>query len=250
MNLKIFTTLLLMLLTLAACGKKGPVRPKLLPLPAAPANLTVEQRGAHFLLSWDIPRLNQDGSPFEPENFRILRMRYQPADECVNCRDDFSVVGEVDLNYLQGVRRIGERLFWWDEEPAVDYAYRYQVLATTATGRAGAAAQVHRLCVVGPPSPLNLQAEGFDQLIRLKWEPPAEIPGQLVGYKIYRWEPDNPLPLQALGERSAAENSFEDFGLENGRTFLFAVSTVSDIRGYRTESLPTEPVAAAPQAGR
>jgi hypothetical protein len=151
---------------------------------------------------------------------------------------------------LQGVRRLGDRLFWWDEAPAVDYGYRYQVLATTATGRAGAAAPAQRLYVAVPPPPQNLQAAGLDQLVRLNWEPPAEIPGQLVGYKIYRWEPDNPLPLQALSERPAAETSYEDFGLENGRTFLYAVSTVTDIRGYRTESLPTEPVAVAPQAGR
>ena len=116
------TTLLfisLMVAALAACGKKGPVRPKLLPLPAAPAGLAVEQRGNHFLLSWEIPERNQDGSPLtDLQGFRVERMIFQSGEDCPECREDFKLAAEIDLEYLRNAARQGNRLFWWDIEPA------------------------------------------------------------------------------------------------------------------------------------
>ena len=195
---------LLILLLLAGCGNKGPVRPKLLPLPAAPAPVTLEQRGEAFLVSWHIPKVNQDGSPLTGlQGFRVYRMPYRPGEDCPGCRDDFTLLRTVDLDYLQEVRREDERLFWWDEQVRPDFGYVYQVVAMTAGGRAGAPGEARRLFVAPPPAPQELRAAGFDHLVRLQWRAPAELSRRIR--RLRRLPPHNghsPLPAADQPETS------------------------------------------------
>ncbi|MFA7535505.1 MAG: hypothetical protein WCY68_05405 [Desulfuromonadales bacterium] len=243
--------LTLILTALVACGKKGPVRPKLLPTPAAPAPVAVEQRGERFLLSWDIPRKNQDGSSLtDLRGFEIARMRYRPAEDCPECRQDFVPVRSVDLEYLQGVRRSGERLFWWDDQPQPEFGYIYRVTPVTIAGRAGRPAEAGRLYAPPPSPPQQQQGTGHDRLVRLDWQPPADGTGDLLGFYIYRWQPDTPVPLQPINERPLAETFYQDFAVENGRTYLYSVATATGIDGDPVQSTLPEPVKVTPEAGK
>ncbi len=188
------------------------MRAKLLPVPAAPAPVAIEQRGDRFLVSWKIPKSNQNGSPLtDLQGFRVSRMRFIPGEECPDCRPDFTLVREVDLDYLRGVRRLDDRLYWWDDQPQLDYGYVYQVVAMAAGDRPGIPAEARRLFVSIPPPPQQLQATGLDRLVRLRWAPPAEIPGKFLGYYVYRHEADADLPLQPINSAAADGARFRRF---------------------------------------
>lgn len=250
---KNLTIILLLVITsvVTACGNKGPVRPKLLPLPAAPVALAVEQRGDDFLLSWGIPQRNQDGSPLtDLQGFRIERMSYQPGEDCPDCREEFRPAAEIDLEYLRHASRLGDRLFWWDIDPAPGQGYRYRVLPVTRRGQLGAPAKGLRLFVPPPPPPTEVTAAGQDRLVRLSWQAPAEPAAEIVGYNVYRRGPGDPPPLQPANGRPVAATSFDDFGLKNGQTYLYTVATVIQIRGVAAESAPTAEIEARPTEGR
>jgi hypothetical protein len=245
--------LLMLLALLAACGKKGPVRPLRQPLPAAAPGLEARQLGDRVLLSWGVPRLNQDGSPVKDlEGFRILRMRYDLTQDCPECRDTSTLLREVDLDYLREVRRVGDRLYLWDDNLETGFGYQYRVVPFTSRGREGEAAQL-RLPFVPPlPAPAALSAASHDRLVRLSWQPPAEKRGgvEMLGYNLYRRSDSDPFPELPLNREVVAATAFDDFGVENGQTYVYAVRAVARILGHTVESPLSATAAATPEEGR
>ncbi|MBE0598918.1 MAG: fibronectin type III domain-containing protein [Desulfuromonadales bacterium] len=248
--MKKITVLLFILLALAACGKKGPVRPQLLSLPAAPTALSIEQRGERFLLSWGVPDLNQDGTPLtDLAGFRIERLRYDLTEGCPECRDDFQPVVVIDLDYLRDTQRLGDRLLWWDAVPRPGSGYSYRVVPVTVKGRDGAPARQKRPFVAPPSPPQQLVATSHDRQVRLDWQrPEAAADGQVTGWHVYRWLPTGSVPLVPVTSRPLTDPFFEDLGLENGQTYLYTVTTIVEQHGFSAESLPAETVRAQPRA--
>lgn len=244
--------LLLLLILLAGCGKKGPVRPLKQQLPAAPKALEVQQKGTRFLVAWDLPRTNQDGSALtDLEGFRVFKMKYDLAQDCPECRDTSVLLLDVDLDYLRDVRRSGERLYLWDDELDPGFGYQYRIVPYNSKGRDGEPVSL-RLPFVSPPAaPGGLVAESHDRLVRLHWQPATVVGAEveLLGFNLYRREGDEPFPFPPVNLEILPEPTFEDYGVENGRTYIYSVRTVSRIRGNTVESPLSETAEARPQAG-
>jgi predicted small lipoprotein YifL len=245
-------TLLMLLLVLAGCGKKGPVQPLRQPLPAAPEALTVQQKGDRFLVAWRPPARNLDGSALENlEKFRVYKMRYDLANDCPECRDTSVLLQEVDLDYLRDVRRVGERLYLWDTELEAGVGYQYRIVPVNTKRREGAPV-ILRLPFVNPPAaPGGLAAENHDLMVRLRWQPVTEAgaEAELLGYNLYRREGDEPFAFAPVNPEILTEPTFEDYGVENGRTYIYSVRTVARIRGNTVESPLSATAEARPQAG-
>jgi hypothetical protein len=244
--------LLIFLLLFAGCGKKGPVQPLKQPLPAAPEMLTVQQAGDRFLVSWRPPVRNQDGSESKDlEKFRVYKMRYDLADDCPECRDTSVLLQEVDLDYLRDVRRIGDRLYLWDTELEPGYGYQYRIVPVNSKRREGDSTLLRVPFVTPPQAADGLTAESRDRLVRLRWEPATELreDGELLGYNLFRREGTEPFPFSPVNREVLAEPAFEDFDLENGRTYIYAVRTVVRIAGKTVESALSSSVSATPQPG-
>ena len=249
MNFKRFSILLIILLLLAGCGRKGPVQPLRQPLPAAPEALMVQQLGMRFLVAWNLPRSNQDGSPLtDLEGFRVFKMRYDLAQDCPECRDTSVLLLEVDTEYLREVRRVGDRLFLWDDEVEAGFGYQYSVVPHNRKGRDGEAVRLRVPFVQPPAAPAGLAAESRDRLVRLRWQ--AVAAGEdLLGYNLYRRKADEPFPLAPQNREVLSETAFEDFDVENGQNYVYAVRTVVRSLGERVESTLSGPAQATPQAG-
>ena len=244
---------LLLLLTLAACGKKGPVRPLLQALPAAPQNLTVQQQGKRFLLSFGLPTRNQDGSPLtDLQGFQVYKMKYDPAQDCPECRDTSVLLQSIDLDYLRGVRRSGDHLELWDRGLEAGFGYQYRVVPVNRQGASGLPVVVKRQYFQPPPAPLALQATSHDQMARLQWQPPStgSPAGELEGFNIYRRRPGSPFPPLPVNHTPVKKSPYEDFGLENGTTYEYALRSVIKVSGVEVESPLSDTVAATPEAGR
>lgn len=252
MGIRRFFILIFLLCLLPGCGKKGPVRPLKQPLPAAPEALSVQQKGDRFLVSWRPPVRNQDGSELTNlEKFKIYKMRYDLADDCPECRDTSVLLLEVDLDYLRDVRRIGDRLYLWDDELEAGIGYQYSVVPFNARGRQGDSARQRIPFVSPPPPPVRLTAESHDRMVRLRWQPPAEVAAEAerVGFNVYRREGSDAFPLLPVNREIQVEPTFEDYSVENGRTYEYAVRTVVRLLETKVESQLSNPATATPQPG-
>jgi len=236
----------LALLLCAACGKKGPVRPLLKPLPEAPA-AEARQQGGAVLLSWTIPTSNQDGTPLtDLQGFIVYRMDYDPEEGCPDCREPSAVLREIDLDYLQGAVRIENRLIMRDSETEVGRGYRYRVVPLTTGGLSGAGTSLSLPLSAPPLPPENLQAEGHDRLIRLTWSPA----GPEATYNLYRQAAGEPTPMTPLNRQALTEPSYDDFAVENDKTYVYSVRTVDRVAGHPVESDPSPPLETVPVPGR
>ena len=235
---------LLLILILAACGKKGPVRPLLGSLPAAPPDLQIAQQGESFILAWDIPTQNQDGTDAEePDGFRIYRSEYAAAEGCPTCRDPQELVAKIDLDYPIAYRIRG-RLYWRDLNVVAGSGYHYRVTPVTQAGREGEAATAYRDWMTPPQAPEQFLARAEKDRIALSWQPPAQLPADavLVGYNLYRHRLDRPFSIVPLNLQPLENRQITDQVPAAGQTFEYRVSTVVRFGESLVESAPTEGV--------
>ncbi|HBT82219.1 MAG TPA: hypothetical protein DEB35_01890 [Desulfuromonas sp.] len=238
-----------LLLCLPACGRKGAVRPLLKPLPGPPPGFTVRQDGARLLLSWDLPKTNLDGSPLtDLQGFRLYRIEFEPGRDCPECRDPDQPRADIDIDFLRGVVRQGDRFYLWDEAVRGGSGYRYRLKGMTRQGREGDGAQVSRIINLAPSPPRAPVAVALDRLVRLSWSAPESTPvgGRPLGYNIYRWVDGEPLPYLPLNSDLVTTEGFEDFGLINGTNYHYVVRTVVQFGADVVESSASEAVAATP----
>lgn len=242
--------LLLVMLT-AACGKKGPVRPKLTSQPLAPSEVTLMQQGKLFVLAWTIPAKNEDGSPVEDlRGFRILRLAYDAAEACPTCRDPQQEVAKIDLDYPHPGQRIGQRLYWRDTTILPGSGYRYAIVPLSIGGQDGPAASIHLAAQQAPAEPAALQAVAGDGQVQLSWAAPVLPTGSLLtGYNLYRRTGQRPFPIVPVNPEPLKEPRLTDRGLNNDLTYEYRVSAVIEHDGQRLESQPTPAVVVTPKAG-
>lgn len=250
------TTLALLFLALAAlpaCGKKGPVRPRLAALPAAPAEVQVAQQGEDFLLSWASPERNQDGGPADDLfGFHIYRLVYVAADGCPTCRDPDELVATIVLTRPEPAVRLGKRLYWRDAAVAPGTGHAYLVVPVTIGGYEGDSAGTYRAWLAPPPAPLELHAEAGDRQVRLTWTPPASLPDgqQLLGYNIYRRSSGGVFPPVALNAEPLREPRLTDLVGEAGREAAYRVTTVVRSGEQLLESAPSPETTVTPRGAR
>ncbi|MFO7981971.1 MAG: fibronectin type III domain-containing protein [Desulfuromonadales bacterium] len=252
MNLQPFIFILIFGL-LTGCGTKGPVKPLQKPLPAAPPEISLAQKGERLLLSWQSPETNQDGSELtDLARFRIYRMEYDPDDDCPGCKDTSTLRREVDLEYLKNVARRDGRLYFWDEEVKIGTGYSYRVAPVTEKRREGAPAETRRAVIAPPRPPSELSVRGLDKQARLRWNESsaADAEGEILGYNVYRAVGDQPFVGAPVNSKIVAIPEYEDFGLENGRTYRYAVRSVARKENLMVESAFSESVKVVPRAGR
>jgi len=250
MKLRHGLTIMICLTLLVACGKVGPVKPLQKALPSAVNNATLDQKGNALLLAWDIPTTNQDGSPLNNlKGFDIYRSDYNLAKGCPECRPPKNLLRQVDLAYYQSTNRNSKRIFVWDSGVEEEVGFRYRIVPITIEGHAGAEILIHRPCYSAPYPPMDVSGEALDKQVRLSWSA-AEESRQgvtIVGYNIYRRSGDNYFAAQPINDTPVIETAYEDFQVNNGTLYTYAVRTVIDLADQRLESPLSSPINLKPQ---
>lgn len=244
----LLTTLLL--LGLAGCGHKGPVRPRRQPLPAAPEHLLLRQQGTQMLISWTMPERNQDGTELtDLAGFKVMRMDYDPAEDCPDCRDTSELLRQVDLQYLRNVQRRDGRFFLADPGLEPGRGYQYRIIPYNRWGQDGTPISGRQVLSLIPPAPQALQAQAAGGSLRLNWQAPQERPGdmELMGYNVYRRRPGRPFAVAPLNPRPVTETTYEDRSFQSGRTYLYAVRAVVRYQQHEVESRLSKAVIATPR---
>lgn len=245
--------ILLACLALAACGFKGRPLPLQQPLPEAPANFQALQRGENMLLSWAIPEKNQDETQLtDLAGFNLYRMIYDPREACPECLDRSLLVQSIDLDYLVDAQRVDQRIFVIDQGIRPGKGYFYRVTARTAAGLQGASAEIRRESAPAPEAPRGLSATGLDRLARLEWQAvvPSSSAETLLGYRLYRGEANGRIGPVPVNSELLTTTRYDDFGVENRRTYRYQVRSVIKRADLILESRPSAIASTTPRVGQ
>ncbi|HUP44734.1 MAG TPA: hypothetical protein VM779_04390 [Thermoanaerobaculia bacterium] len=215
--------LILLVILLVACGKRGDPRPPVPLIPQATSDLVVTQRAGRIVLSWSYPALTTTGVSLQGIR-RIVVYRYAqelppsattepqqpPEPGALHAVEAFRKVPELTavqfaklserVNSIESAdvagATIGARVVFDDTPPFVSSSGRplrltYGVVTEGLSGRSEPSnlISIVPLPVASPPP--SLVATAAAEGIRLKWSTPEQsiVPGAdpvIAGYNIYR----------------------------------------------------------------
>ena len=201
----------LVALALGACGRRGPPVPPEITVPQAVSDLTAAEREAGIEVAW------------------TFRLQEPPS------------------SYLRG-----NRIVYLDRRDLA-YGRRYTYVATTtdAQGRTSPpSARVSITYVAPPEAPQALRAEPGDHTVRLSWQPPTRlVDGTPVtdplAYEVLR-AGDLGAEPSPVGRTPRGTTSFEDPGVENDRTYYYAVRAIRAADTVTAAGEASERVAVTP----
>ncbi len=242
---------LLALILLAACGKKGPVRPLETLRPGAPTALELHQQGETLLLGWQLPTQNMDGGGIkQPPLLDIYRLTFDPRDNCLECPDRSILWHSINPEFPDPAQRVGARYQLRDRQLQAGTGYQYKLVPRNAVGENGRAVILRQIFTTPLTAPGQFSAAAQDSSVKLSWQAVSLPPDALLlGYQVYRRQdaggatpyPINPKPVQ--------QTRFEDFGLQNGSRYHYRVRALIKRGEQQFEGLSTEELAVIPRTG-
>ncbi len=247
----LITISLFLLAGLTACGKKGPVRPKIARLVEAPTDVTLQQQGNLFVLGWTIPTENHNGSAEDLTGFRIKRLSYDVTDGCPTCRDPQQEIADLGIKDPSPGQRIGNRIYWRDLDIRQGIGYSYAIVPITLGNIEAPFTTIHLDALQPPASPTDLKVVAGDTQVTLDWTAPKLSEGmQLLGYNLYRRQAKRSFPIVPVNTEPLQKTHLLDRGLDNGRAYEYRVSALVRINTRQLESMATPGALITPQKGR
>lgn len=273
-------TAILLILFLAACGKRGdPIAPVPV-IPKATSDLAVTQRGDVVELSWSYPSLTAAGESLRDVT-KIVVYRYleglpaslagknpvtatpgatEPGtplpvalfkDVPVITPDQF-VKLKVRLDTLNATAiptyTVGARVLYADRPPGKTEDGRparvtYAVVTQTESGTSELSNLATIVPLVAPNPPTGLAAKAVQEAVVLAWTEPAKREGaDVAGYNVYRFSPEG--PIDELGTpvnaEPLAETTYKDAPPYG--SYRYAVTTVASVGPPLVQSEPTPSV--------
>lgn len=235
------------LVLLSGCGKKGALIPPEALAPAPVSDLALAQKGGRFQVSWSAPSKEEGGATLKDlAGFQLFkRMLLPPAQDCETCPSAYSQLARIDLDYLQGVRRVGNLFLVDDGDLKQGKSYQYKVRSFTTDGTQSRDSNVVRRSAVTAPLPPVLEALSSETGVVLAFValPPEE--GTLIGYNVYRSkmaETPATSPAELISPLNATPitgTTFEDKGLLIGVRYSYIVTTLAAVNGETVESAPS-----------
>ncbi len=252
---------LLAVLSLVACGKKGPPVPPEIRLPQPVSALTGVVREGGVELAWTNPTRRADGTPLRD----LVRLRvFRTDDAGVGTPKPAMLAGGRIAGY-QEVAAIplvggpppgstvieGSRVRFTDREGiASGRRYTYVVLADDSAGRVSPPSpRVSLTFLTLPASPTGLRAEEGEGQVRLAWEAPRLVDGSqppvALAYEVLR-APTAEAPLEVVAPL-VTDTQYVDQKLENDRTYHYAVRALRREDGTTARGETSGRVAATPR---
>lgn len=231
---------LLATLALAGCGRKGPPVAPERRLPQPVGDLGAVVRDGAIELAWTNPtrrmdntrlrdlaaarvyRVEDDGAG-EPRPALLVRDRVAGYTEVVAIRLEAPAPATVETGRVR-----------WPDREGLAYGRRYTYVVITADAQGRWSPPSRRLSVAfvpAPEPPRDLRVDAGEQEARLTWAPPARLldgsdaPAGAIAYEVLR-APEAEAPLAPVTRTRSGETRLTDRGLENDRTYYYAVRAI------------------------
>ena len=249
---------LVVVLVLAACGKAGPpIAPQFrLPVPVSDL-LGVVESGA-IMLTWTNPQRSADSTRvrdlvetrvyrtedagfLEPKPALLTQGRIAGYQEIAVIRLSAPAPAVVQGGRVRLVDREGLRF---------GQRYTYVVIAEDSMGRVSPPSRRLSLTFLAPPeAPAAPTVEAADAEVRVRWQPPARLldgsePGPLT-YEVLRAATADG-PAGVVLTVPAGQTLVVDKGVDNDRTYHYAVRAIRREAGTAARGEPSPRVAATP----
>jgi len=246
-------------LPLAACGRKGrPVAPEAR-APQAVLDLTGVVREAAIELTWTLPGRRVDNTRLRQlAQARVFRVDDAGTGEPKPALlDDGRIAGYTEVASIRldtpAPQVAGGRVTFTDLRGlAPGRRYTYVVLTGDPLGRISPPSRRASVTLIAAPEPpAGLTAAAGDAEVRLAWTAPARLldgsaPTGDLAYEVLRAAAAD-APLEPLRPGAVAGTTLSDRGLENDRTYYYAVRAVRTLHGTTAYGAATSPVAATPR---
>lgn len=213
--------------SLAGCGKKGPlVYPDML-LPGPPQAVLLDQSGEFLRLSFDLPTKDRTGKSLKEELQSVVVLRKSVASGgCSSCLDEYRQMLAIDPANPVPAQRKGNRIVWIDQQTGLGEIYQYRIKIVQRGGEAGSLADTIKAKVQMPPAAPGLEArQEFGGVVVVTVSPKALVDTtELVGYQLYRASYDNINDMEPLGGLTN-ELRFVDQSVQRGMVYRYAART-------------------------
>jgi hypothetical protein len=249
----------LVLVTLGACGRKGPPVAPERRVPQPVADLRGVVRESEIELAWSLPRRRVDNSRLtDPGLARLFRTDDAGTGEpraalLANDRiAGYTEVASVRLAEPPSPLVHDGRVVLADSRDLVrGRRYTYVVVTTDAQGRTSAPSPRLTLAFVATPLPPDrLRADPGERQVRLGWQAPARFADgspvtEPLVYEVLR-APTADAPLAPIARTGPGETSAVDRGVENDRAYYYAVRAIREHGTTTAEGAASARVAATP----
>jgi len=235
------TCFVALLLSLAACGRKGQLIPPEALVPATVGNLQVQQQGESFRISWSAPGKEQSGRPLRDlAGFRLLRRQLLPGDQdCSACSDAWQLIATVDMDLPLNVEKSGGNYIFRDRGVKPTSSSQYRLVAFSKSGGISRPATSPLKKFLPPPAPPVLKATTTPTAIRLELQPGGTAPQEIAGYNIYRRSAGEPIPPLPLNRSPLPGPVYEDMAVAYGSSYRYAASQLLKSGDELVESEPS-----------
>jgi hypothetical protein len=189
-------------------------------LPSAPTTFAAQRGNAQVNLTWLLPT-NNGGATVT--GYKIYK-------------------GDTISNMTLLTTVIAGTYALHDTDVTNGVTYWYSVAAVNSEGIGQKATPISVVPATLPGVPLLVQAKGVNNAVELSWNAPANGGSAIVQYRILRGT--DAANLTFLVNVSAPATSYRDTSLENGVTYIYAVSAVNDVGvGPLASTVSATPVA-------
>lgn len=254
--------LLLAALSLVACGRKGPPVAPEIRVPQAPAALTAVVQREGVALSWIEPTRRVDGTRVrdlvEARVYRVEDAGEGAARPAVLVDRRIAGWTEVARLRLAETSARGGPATFVDRSPLrYGRRYTYAVVVEDASGRTSAPSPRASVVFLPAPEPVTaVRVEPGDRQVRLTWDPPARLVDgtparpEALTYEVLR-APAPDAALEVVSEAPITATEFVDRGLDNDRTYSYAIRAVlradqSTAAGEPSARVPATPARLTP----
>jgi len=247
-------------LGLAACGRKGPPAAPEVRVPRAVGDLAVVVRASTIELSWTNPARRVDGTPLRDLTLaRVFRVDDAGGGEPKAAMQvdgriaGYTEIAAVSLDAPAPTLVAGHRVTLTDGRE-LTYGRRYTYVVVTADARRRTSPPSRRVSVTyiaAPEPPTSVTARPGEREAHLAWQPPARfVDGSVaagpLAYEVLR-APAADAELTPVATAAPGELALTDRGLENERTYAYAVRAVRTEGGTTAYSAPSARVAVTPR---
>jgi len=230
--------LVALIMTLTACGKKGPlIYPDML-IPASPTAVVARQTGQVIKLSFVLPQSDRAGRSLKNLGGVIIFKRTSTAGQgpsCNACTEDFVLFRKLYVEPVPlepGVQRFGSMIVLVDSDVRVGDEYSYIVKPFMKDDGDGQPSLPVTTAIIAPFQAPELKAVPDPIEIQLFFSgAPVAGKGTLVGYNLYRAAKGDVLPYVPLNKEPIIGESFVDSGVDRTVSYAYAARAVVKMPG-------------------